>query len=71
MVSDSLGIVYFAIRLNNSVLNLPEGLMKVFWGSQITQELQPMLIKFSVFGPVENTLGLVNMLPKHWQTVKN
>ena len=71
MVSDSLGIVYFVVRLNNSVLNLPEGLMRVFWGSQITQELQPMRIKFSVFGPVENTLGLVYMLPKHWQTVKN
>ena len=59
-MSDSLGIVYFAIRLNSSVLNLPEGQMKVFWGSQITQELQPMLIKFSVFGLVENTLGLVH-----------
>jgi len=39
LVSDSLGIVDFAIRLNNSVLNLPKGEMKVFWGSQITQEL--------------------------------
>ena len=39
VVSDSPGIVDFAIRLNNSVLNLPEGQMKVFWGSEITQEL--------------------------------
>ena len=39
VVSDSLGIEDFAIRLNNSVFNLPEGQMNVFWGSQITQEL--------------------------------
>ena len=39
MVSDSLGLVDFAVGLVNSVLNLPEWQV-IFWGGiQITEEL--------------------------------
>ena len=39
VVSDSPGLVYFANRLVISVLNLPDGQMKVLGGIQITEEL--------------------------------
>ena len=39
VVSDSPGLVDFAIGLVNSVLNLPEGQVKFFWEIQITEEL--------------------------------
>ena len=39
MVSDSLGLVNFAVGLVNSVLNLPDRQV-IFWGGiQITEEL--------------------------------
>ena len=39
VVSDSLGLVDFAIGLVNFVLNLPDGLVKYFWEIQIMEEL--------------------------------
>ena len=39
VVSDSPGLVDFAIGLVISVLNLPNGQMKFFGGIQITEEL--------------------------------
>ena len=39
VVSDSLGLVDFAIGLEISILNLPDGPTKVFGGIQITEEL--------------------------------
>ena len=39
VVSDSLGLVDFAIGLVNFVLNLPNGQNnEVFWGIQVTEE---------------------------------
>ena len=40
VVSDSLGQVEFSIRLINSVLNLPNRQVKIFWGIQITEHNQ-------------------------------
>ena len=39
VVSDSLGLVDFAIGLVNSVLNFPDGHVVFFVGIQITEEL--------------------------------
>ena len=39
VVSDSPGLVDFAIGLVNSVLNFPEGQMKIFRRIKITEEL--------------------------------
>ena len=39
VVSDSLGLVDFAIGLVISILNLPDGQTKFFGGIQITEEL--------------------------------
>jgi len=76
-VSDSLGLVDFAIGLVNSVLNLPY--QQVIFcgvgvgGIQITEELQTnLLINVFFFRLVEMTFGLVQArysLPK-WQAVK-
>ena len=37
VLSDSPGLVDFAIGLLNSVLNLPDGEVKFFWGVQMTE----------------------------------
>ena len=39
VVSDSPGLVDFAIGLVNSVLNLPDMQVKIFWRIKITQVL--------------------------------
>ena len=39
VVSDSPGLVDFAIGLVNSVLNLPDGQAKIFWRIKITKVL--------------------------------
>ena len=57
VVSDSPGLVDFAIGLVNFVLNLPNGQVKFFWGIQITKELWiPKL-----FLLIKMILGLVEM----------
>ena len=39
VVSNSPGLVHFAIGLVNSVLNLPDGQAKIFWRIEITKVL--------------------------------
>ena len=39
VVSDSPGLVDFAIGPVNSVLDFPEGQMKIFWRIKITEQL--------------------------------
>ena len=63
VVSDSPGLLDFAIGLVNSVLNLPDGQSEVFWGIQLTEELWNQFCSSKNFGAlvyVEMTLGLVN-----------
>ena len=46
VVSDSAGLVDFAIRLVNSVLNLPDGqVLFFFWQIQITIGINPLIKK--------------------------
>ena len=68
VVSDSPGLVDFAIGLVNSVINLPHGQVKCFLRNSNYINL---LIK-TFLGLVEMMFGLVNIsfsLPE-WQTVK-
>ena len=72
MVSDSPGLVDFAIGLVNSVFNLPDGQVIFFeeFEKQKNCEINSALQK--AFGLVEMTSGLVNVsfsLPE-WQAVK-
>ena len=72
MVSDSPGLVDFAIGLLNSVFNLPHGQLIFFeeFEKQKNCEINSALQK--AFGLVEMTSGLVNVsfsLPE-WQAVK-
>ena len=72
MVSDSLGLVDFAIELVNSGFNLPDGQVIFFeeFKKQKNCEINSALQK--AFGLVEMTSGLVNFnfsLPE-WQAVK-
>ena len=46
VVSDSQGLVDFALGITNSVLNLPDGRVKFFGGIQITEVLRQILFKF-------------------------
>ena len=62
-MSDSPELVDFAVRLVNSVHNLPDGQVNSFGEIQITEEFR---------GAVEMTFGLVHAsysLPE-WQAVK-
>ena len=71
-MSDSPGLVDFAIGLVIFVLKLPHGQVLFFGEIQITEGLQSILLIKRVFGQVEMTCGLVHVsysLPK-WQTVK-
>ena len=73
-MSDSLGLVDFAIGLVNSVFNLPDGrASNDFRGIRITYELWHQFCwSKSFWGLVEVTSGLVNAsfsLPE-WQAVK-
>ena len=60
VVSDSPGLVEFAIGLPNFVLNLPNGQVKFFWGIQITKELcipKLFLLIKMILGLVEMSFG--------------
>ena len=48
VMSDSPGLMDFAIRLVNSVLNLPDGQAKIFWRIKITKVLQDKCFKFLI-----------------------
>ena len=55
VVSDSPGLVDFAIGLVNSVFNLSDGQVKFFfWGIQITEKLWNYSASQKVFGATWN-----------------
>ena len=71
-MSDSPGLVDFAIRLVNSVLNLPIGQGKFFEEFKLQKNCEINLLIKTFLGLVEMILGLVNVsfsLPE-WQAVK-
>ena len=71
VVSDSLGLVDFAIGLVNSVFNLPDGQVIFFEEFEKQKNCEINSVQ-KAFGLVEMTSGLVNVsfsLPE-WQAVK-
>ena len=71
-VSDSPGLVDFAIRLVNSVIKLPDGQVKLFEEFKLQKNCEINLLVKTFLGLVELMLGLVNVsfsLPE-WQAVK-
>ena len=72
MVSDSLGLVDFAIGLVNSVLNLPDGQVIFEGGFKLQKNCKQSSSIFFFLRLVEMTFGLVQArysLPE-WQDVK-
>ena len=72
VVSDSRGLVDFAIGLANFVLNLPDGQVKFLRNSNYRRTVKSILLIKKYLGLVEMTFGLVYVslsLPK-WQAVK-
>ena len=72
VVSDSPGLVGFAIGLLNSVINLPNGQVKFFEESKLQRNSEINLLIKAFLGLVEMMFGLVNVsfsLPE-WQAVK-
>ena len=72
VVSDSPGLVDFAIRLVNSVINLPDRQVKFFEEFKLQKNCEINLLIKTFFGLVEMIFGLVNVsfsLPD-WQAVK-
>ena len=71
-MSDSPGLVDFAIGLVNSVINLPNGQVKFFEESKLQRNCEINLLIKTFLGLVEMMFGLVNVslsLPE-WQAVK-
>ena len=71
-MSDSPGLVDFAIGLVNSVINLPDGQVKFFEEFKLQKNCEINLLIKTFFGLVEMIFGLVNVsfsLPE-WQAVK-
>ena len=60
MVSDSPGLVDFAIGLVNSVLNLPDGQVKYFEEFNLQKNCEINSTQQKILGLVEMTFGLVN-----------
>ena len=72
VVSDSPGLVGFAIGLVNSVINLPNGQVMFFEESKLQRNSEINLLIKAFLGLVEMMFGLVNVsfsLPE-WQAVK-
>ena len=72
VVSNSPGLVDFAIRLVNFVPNLPDGQVKVFENFKLQKNCEINLLIKTFLGLVEMMFGLVNVsfsLPE-WQAVK-
>ena len=72
VVSDSPGLVGFAIGLVNSVINLPDGQVKFIEESKLQRNCEIHLLIKTFLGLVEMMFELVNVsfsLPK-WQAVK-
>ena len=72
VVSDSPGLVDFAIRLVNSVINLPDGQVKFFEESKLQKNYEINLLIKTFLGLVETMFGLVNVSFSwpEWQAVK-
>ena len=71
-MSDSPGLVNFAIGLVNSVINLPDGQVNFFEEFKLQKNCEINLLIKTFLGLVEMMFGLVNVsfsLPK-WQAVK-
>ena len=71
-MSDSTGLVDFAIGLENSVLNLPDGQVKFFEEFILQKNYEINLLIKTLLGLVEMMFELVNVscsLPE-WQAVK-
>ena len=72
VVSDSPGLVDFAIGLENSVFNLPDGQVMFLRNSNNRRTVRSILPFKKLLGLVEMTSGLANVsfsLPE-WQAVK-
>ena len=72
-MSDSPGLVDYAIRLVNSVLNLPDGQVRFVEEFKLQNNCEINLLIKTFLGLVEMMFGLVNVsfsLPE-WQAVKN
>ena len=72
-MSDSPGLVDYAIRLVNSVLNLPDGQVRFVEEFKLQKNCEINLLIKTFLGLVEMMFGLVNVsfsLPE-WQAVKN
>ena len=72
VVSNSPGLMDFAIRLVNSLLNLPDGKWSSLRNSTYRRTVKSFLLFKKFWGLFEMTFGLVNVsfsLPK-WQAVK-
>ena len=59
-MSDSPGLVDFAIGLVNSVLNLSDGQVKYFEEFNLQKNFESILLIIKFWGLVEMTFGLVN-----------
>ena len=59
-MSDSPGLVDFAIGLVNSVLNLPDGYVKYFEEFNLQKNFEINSAHQKILGLVEMTFGLVN-----------
>ena len=71
-MSDSPGLVNFAIGLANSVINLPDSQVKFFEEFKLQKNREIHLLIKTFLGLVEMMFGLVNVgfsLPE-WQAVK-
>ena len=72
VVSDSPGLVDFAIGLVNSVINLPDGQVNCFEEFKLQKNYEIILLVQTFLGLVEMMFGLVNVsfsFPE-WQAVK-
>ena len=72
VVPDSPGLVDFAIGLVNSVINSPNGQVKVFKEFKLQKNREINLLVTTFLGLVKMMFGLVNVsfsLPE-WQAVK-
>ena len=71
-MSDSQGLVDFAIGLRNSIINLPDGQVKFFEEFKLQKNCEINLLITTFLGLVEMMFGPVNVsfnLPE-WQAVK-
>ena len=60
-MSDSPGLVDFAIRLVNSVINLPDGQVKLLKEFKLQRNCEINLLIKTFLGLVEMMFGLVNV----------